>query len=248
MEPDSGADADGLNRDVLPVVVQDQAGAVVAVAATNDKGHKKSIERGELWIVDEQTGRLLPHPGPLPVTAVTRQAGWYLATTPGGGDAAGVGPPGPRATPAGATVEKPETKAASTPAGTAGTAGTETGAGAQSRGGAAGASMSAPGAEGGSGTDAAGGVDVAVLADLWATIQERNHSRPEGSYTTHLFTQGEEKIRKKTGEEAVELLLARSTDETVHEAADLIYHLLVLLESTGVGIDALLAELRRRAG
>ena len=118
---------------------------------------------------------------------------------------------------------------------------TDTGAGAQSRGGAAGAAIGSAGAAG-------GGPDVSVLTDLWATIQERNRSRPEGSYTTHLFTQGEEKIRKKTGEEAVELLLARSTDETVHEAADLIYHLLVLLESTGVGIDALLAELRRRAG
>ncbi|MFW5786194.1 MAG: phosphoribosyl-ATP diphosphatase [bacterium] len=200
MAPDSGADADGRNRDVRPVVVQDTTGAVVTVAATNDKGHKKSIERGELWIVDEQTGRLLPHPGPIRVISVTTHAGWYLATTPGRDEGAGEG---------------------------AGNAAGE------------GATPGAPGAD----TNAP---DVTILADLWTTIQERNKTRPAGSYTTHLFTQGEEKIRKKTGEEAVELLLARSPDETVHEAADLIYHLLVLLAATGLGIDALLAELRRR--
>jgi phosphoribosyl-ATP pyrophosphohydrolase len=89
---------------------------------------------------------------------------------------------------------------------------------------------------------------VAVLDELWRTIRKRNAERPEGSYTTHLFTEGEEKIRKKTGEEAVELLLARREEELVHESADLVYHLLVLLESTGIGIAPLLAELRRRAG
>ena len=69
---------------------------------------------------------------------------------------------------------------------------------------------------------------------------------PEGSYTTHLFASGAAKIRKKAGEEAVELLLAAERDEVIHETADLLYHLLVLLEQEQVGIAEIAAELSRR--
>ena len=95
-------------------------------------------------------------------------------------------------------------------------------------------------------TEAAGDLDFSVIDGLWQTIRERNRTRPEGSYTSHLFREGEDKIRKKTGEEAVELLLSRSPSETTHEAADLIYHLLVLLESTGLGVTPVLEELAKR--
>ncbi|WP_319559936.1 phosphoribosyl-ATP diphosphatase [Marispirochaeta sp.] len=91
---------------------------------------------------------------------------------------------------------------------------------------------------------AAGGDTLARLAQV---IRQRRINLPEGSYTTHLFTSGEEKIRKKTGEEAVELILARNPEEIVYEAADLIYHMLVMLEALGIDYTAVLAELDKRS-
>jgi phosphoribosyl-ATP pyrophosphohydrolase/phosphoribosyl-AMP cyclohydrolase len=85
-----------------------------------------------------------------------------------------------------------------------------------------------------------------ILRRLAALIARRRRELPEGSYTTHLFAEGSDKIRKKLGEEAVELILAAERSELVYEAADLIYHLLVLLEDAGVGLDEVLAELGRR--
>ena len=84
---------------------------------------------------------------------------------------------------------------------------------------------------------------LSALADL---IAERHRTLPEGSYTTHLFTKGPEKIRKKVGEEAVELILTSSPAEMRSEAADLVYHMMVLLEAEGLRIDDVLAELDRR--
>ena len=85
-----------------------------------------------------------------------------------------------------------------------------------------------------------------VLKRLAQVIAQRRKEMPEGSYTTHLFQKGEEKIRKKTGEEAVELVLARSREELISESADLIYHLLVLLEVKDISIDEVLGELAAR--
>ncbi|MDC7218469.1 MAG: phosphoribosyl-ATP diphosphatase [Spirochaetales bacterium] len=89
---------------------------------------------------------------------------------------------------------------------------------------------------------------AAFLAKLTSVIQERHKSMPEGSYTTHLFNKGMEKIKKKTGEEAVELLLASEKEDILYESADLIYHLLVLLEAADLSIFDVLAELERRDG
>lgn len=85
-----------------------------------------------------------------------------------------------------------------------------------------------------------------VLQDLFAVIEDRKKTLPEGSYTTHLFTKGLEKIKKKTGEETIELVLAQHRDDVVYEAADLIYHMLVLLAAQDIHIDAVLAELKKR--
>ncbi|MFW5743758.1 MAG: phosphoribosyl-ATP diphosphatase [Spirochaetota bacterium] len=85
-----------------------------------------------------------------------------------------------------------------------------------------------------------------VLADLAALIARRHAELPEGSYTTHLFTSGPEKIRKKAGEEAVELLLASTRETLASETADLLYHLLVLLESEGISLDEIAVELEKR--
>jgi len=87
-----------------------------------------------------------------------------------------------------------------------------------------------------------------VLSRLEETIAQRHKDMPEGSYTTHLFNKGLDKIKKKTGEEAVELLLAQKKEDLVFESADLIYHLMVLWESTGISLQDILAELQRREG
>lgn len=89
--------------------------------------------------------------------------------------------------------------------------------------------------------------DTAILAELAGLVSRRRRELPAGSYTTHLFQSGSDKIRKKTGEEAVELILARKPEDTVCEAADLVYHLLVLLEAEDIGLRPVLEELRRRA-
>jgi len=93
--------------------------------------------------------------------------------------------------------------------------------------------------------------DTTVLAELFAVIEDRRETLPEDSYTASLFTheKGENAVLEKVGEETTELLLAAKdddTDELAHEAADLVYHLLVLLAMEGVGLDELLAELRDR--
>lgn len=81
---------------------------------------------------------------------------------------------------------------------------------------------------------------------LESLIKERHKTMPEGSYTTHLFKSGGEKIRKKTGEEAVELILAKGKKAIVYEAADLVYHLMVLLESEKISFIDLVKELESR--
>lgn len=85
-----------------------------------------------------------------------------------------------------------------------------------------------------------------ILASLTSTIQMRHKEMPAGSYTTHLFEKGTGKIKKKCGEEAIELLLAESAEDLVFESADLIYHLMVLLEDQGLTMADVLAELQKR--
>lgn len=85
-----------------------------------------------------------------------------------------------------------------------------------------------------------------LLSSLQQVVAERQASMPEGSYTTHLFREGLDKIRKKTGEEAIELILARGDQEIISESADLLYHLTVLLQAAGLSIDAVLDRLRDR--
>ena len=90
-----------------------------------------------------------------------------------------------------------------------------------------------------------------VLAELDALIETRERERPEGSYTTRLFDGGIRRIAQKVGEEGVETALAAVTadDEGLRgEAADLTYHLLVLLCARGLDWNAVRAELARRAG
>ncbi|MBV8087143.1 MAG: bifunctional phosphoribosyl-AMP cyclohydrolase/phosphoribosyl-ATP diphosphatase HisIE [Chloroflexi bacterium] len=88
-----------------------------------------------------------------------------------------------------------------------------------------------------------------VLAELAATIAQRNRDRPEGSYTAKLLAQGVDRIAKKIGEEAAEVIIAGKNGaeaEIAWEVADLLYHTLVLMESTGVPLESVYAELMKR--
>jgi phosphoribosyl-ATP pyrophosphohydrolase/phosphoribosyl-AMP cyclohydrolase len=84
---------------------------------------------------------------------------------------------------------------------------------------------------------------------LAATISGRRREMPEGSYTAKLLGEGRERVAQKVGEEAVEVVVAALADERLaEEAADLVYHLLVLLEERGVGTDEVARVLRDRHG
>ncbi len=88
-----------------------------------------------------------------------------------------------------------------------------------------------------------------ILAQVFATIQDRQAHPKQGSYTNHLLAAGQDEIVKKIGEEAVEVILAatRQGDERlVSELADLTYHCLVLLAARGLSPDDVAAELKRR--
>lgn len=88
-----------------------------------------------------------------------------------------------------------------------------------------------------------------IIDRLDATIRARRGV--EGSYTAQLFARGRPRIAQKLGEEAVELVIAAMGDapaKIVPEAADLLYHLLVLLADAGLTLDDVRAELERREG
>jgi len=88
-----------------------------------------------------------------------------------------------------------------------------------------------------------------TLDQLFATIDSRKANAPEGSYTAKPFAAGENEIVKKVGEEAIEVIVAakgQGDARVVSEAADLIYHLMVLLASRGIAWRAVEDELARR--
>jgi phosphoribosyl-ATP pyrophosphohydrolase len=179
-----------------PLVVRSGA-TVVDVTQTNEKGFRKSIEHGKLWVVHPDTGRLLPYADDRGTMELHDRGSWYEVELASGGDEAD-----------GKAFERPRSQQRAA----------------------------------GKATDSS----ASVLPALYSLIAQRKHDLPEGSYTTYLFQQGTEKIKKKTGEEAIELLLADTHHDRVHEAADLIYHLLVLLVATGVSFEDLIQELESR--
>ncbi|WP_131104779.1 bifunctional phosphoribosyl-AMP cyclohydrolase/phosphoribosyl-ATP diphosphatase HisIE [Ornithinimicrobium sufpigmenti] len=98
------------------------------------------------------------------------------------------------------------------------------------------------------GPEARPGSFVHELAEI---VRSRQEERPEGSYTTTLFDSGVRRIAQKVGEEAVEVALAAVDEDDqalLGESVDLIYHLLVLLRSRGLGIEEVETVLRRRHG
>lgn len=84
---------------------------------------------------------------------------------------------------------------------------------------------------------------------LMKLIEGRKTEKKEGSYTTYLFEKGIDKILKKVGEEATEVIIAGKADdkaETVYEISDLTYHILVLMVQMGISIDDIMNELASR--
>ena len=90
-----------------------------------------------------------------------------------------------------------------------------------------------------------------TLSRLEQTIAARRAASPDESYVAKLNAKGLPKIAQKLGEEATEAVIAAvsgSNEELVSESADLLFHLLVLLNAKGVALDQVLAELDRREG
>jgi phosphoribosyl-ATP pyrophosphohydrolase len=89
------------------------------------------------------------------------------------------------------------------------------------------------------------------LDRLEAVIRERRGGDPAVSYVARLTAAGRGRIAQKLGEEATETIVAALQDDTaalVGEAADLVFHLIVLLADAGLGLDDVRAELERREG
>jgi phosphoribosyl-ATP pyrophosphohydrolase len=89
------------------------------------------------------------------------------------------------------------------------------------------------------------------LEKLASDVASKSNASPETSYTANLISKGVAKCAKKFGEEAVELALASVSNdkqETTAEAADVLYHFLVLLQAAGVSPVDVMAELKRREG
>ena len=89
----------------------------------------------------------------------------------------------------------------------------------------------------------------AILNTLEEIIAKRDAERPEGAYTTYLFSEGVDKILKKVGEEASEVIIAaknRDLEELTWESADLLFHLMVLLREQGCPLDDVLNVLEKR--
>ncbi|WP_170348012.1 MULTISPECIES: phosphoribosyl-ATP diphosphatase [Ruegeria] len=92
---------------------------------------------------------------------------------------------------------------------------------------------------------------MSILHDLAATIEARKNADPDSSWTAKLLAKGPEKCAEKFGEEAVEAIIEAVKDNKAAltaEAADVLYHLLVMLAARDVALDDVLAELERRQG
>ena len=228
-----------------PLVILDDRGAAYDVVQCNAKSRAKSLERGELWIVRSDTGRILPYGrGRLHGPIRSHDDRWYavcltqLPTQPSSTQSVR---PAPDACASSTQSVRPAPDACLT-------------------------ARSESARSGGYAPDAGTRLDASstqsvrpapnvparaarfgnVLDPLTTTIAARKRELPPGSYTTYLFEQGVDKIKKKAAEEAVELVLAAAESEIVNEAADLLYHVLVLFAAHGIDFDRVLLELQRR--
>lgn len=90
-----------------------------------------------------------------------------------------------------------------------------------------------------------------IAFDVIDTIRNRKENPKEGSYTNYLLAKGKDKILKKFMEECAETVIAAKNndkEELIYELSDVVYHMLVLMETEGVEIADLMAELQKREG
>jgi phosphoribosyl-ATP pyrophosphohydrolase/phosphoribosyl-AMP cyclohydrolase len=90
---------------------------------------------------------------------------------------------------------------------------------------------------------------VGVLQELMRVVEARLVARPDDSYTAGLIAKGEDRVLKKIGEEATEVILAakgEGDERLAEEVADLLFHLLVLLGGRGLRLESVLEVLRKR--
>ena len=94
-------------------------------------------------------------------------------------------------------------------------------------------------------------MNAKILEELYEVVVDRKQNPVEGSYTCRLFSEGLDKILRKVGEESLELILAgkeMDRGKIVYEAADLLYHMVVLLVYAGVELEEVFKELEQRRG
>lgn len=88
-----------------------------------------------------------------------------------------------------------------------------------------------------------------TLSDLEKIVDQRSTASPEESWTAKLFAAGQPKAAKKLGEEAIEAVMAAVTgdrENLTYEAADVLYHLMVVLKIAGIPLQNVMDELERR--
>lgn len=91
--------------------------------------------------------------------------------------------------------------------------------------------------------------DITFIADLETIVRQRIENSGDESYTARLVAEGTKRIAQKVGEEGVELALAAQSgdrDETINEAADLLYHMIVLLSDQGIQLSEIADRLESR--
>lgn len=88
-----------------------------------------------------------------------------------------------------------------------------------------------------------------ILYEIFDVVENRKKNPKKSSYTSELFSKGDDKILEKIGEEAAELIIAgknNKKDEIIYEAGDLIFHILVLLSAKDIKLEEVEKELERR--
>jgi len=92
-------------------------------------------------------------------------------------------------------------------------------------------------------------METEILDEVFAVIEDRRNSPRQASYVSGLLAKGEAEVIRKFGEEAGELSVAAKGDDKaniIHEAADVVFHLMVILAAKGVRLDEVMEELRQR--
>ena len=194
-------------------------GGKQAAALMNSKAYQKSLETNYPWILHPETRRVLPWPGEPKIITLSRSHGFYELSLPENADIRPYGNGKPKDI-IGVESGNLDFDSADT--------------------------KNAPSLERSREDSLINSGTKHSLSWLTELIADRRRSMPEGSYTTYLFSRGPEKIRKKIGEEAVEVLLARDSAQLAREISDLVYHLCVLLEAFGLSWQQVEEELERR--